>query len=111
LSIETRRKISENHANMSGMNNPCFGRTKEKHPFFGKRGSSTYYFGKHHTKETKNNISKKTRGENNGSVKLTEKEVIEIKNSSLSQIELGKIYKIHQSHVSRIKRNVNWKYL
>ena len=36
-SPETCLKISENHADMSGENNPMFGRTGEKSPLFGKK--------------------------------------------------------------------------
>ena len=38
-SPETCLKISENHADMSGENNPMFGRTGEKSPLFGKKQS------------------------------------------------------------------------
>lgn len=45
----------KNHADMSGKNNPMFGRTGDKSP----------HFGKHLTEETKQKISKSRKGEKN----------------------------------------------
>jgi len=47
-SLETRKRMSKNHADVSGKNNPMFR----------KRGKDNPNFGKHHTKETKEKISK-----------------------------------------------------
>jgi predicted XRE-type DNA-binding protein len=50
-----------------------------------------------------------TKGENNGSHKLTKEEVIEIKNiKGLLQREIGEIFNITQGHVSKIQNGRNW---
>ena len=50
---ESKQKISENHADVSGENNPRYGKTGEKHPFYGK----------HHTEEAKQKMSEANKGE------------------------------------------------
>lgn len=55
LSEETRKKMSANHADMSGKKNPNFGRTGEKHPLFGKPAHNK---GKPMPEEQKKKISK-----------------------------------------------------
>lgn len=53
-----------------------------------------------------------SKGEDNGSVKLTEKEVKEIRNSvGLKQIDLAKKYNISQSQVSSILTKKSWKHV
>jgi group I intron endonuclease len=51
----TRQKMRDNHPDQSGKNHPMFGRVGEKNP----------RFGKHHTKEVKQKLSKARRDENN----------------------------------------------
>ena len=46
--LETREKMSRNHANFSGENNPNYG----------KRGELSPLFGRHHSEETKQNFVK-----------------------------------------------------
>lgn len=36
---ETRQKMRESHADVSGNKHPCFGRTGDKHPMWGKKHS------------------------------------------------------------------------
>ena len=56
ITEETRKRMSENHWDNSG----------ENHPMHGKRGKDSPNFGKHHTEEVRNNMSKSKKGENNG---------------------------------------------
>lgn len=53
------------------------------------------------------------RGERNNSAKLTEKDVVKIKKliGSVSQKDIGKMFSITQSAVSRIKNNHDWAWL
>lgn len=41
VSDETKRKISENHADVKGKNNPYYGMCGEKHHMYGKKGKDT----------------------------------------------------------------------
>ena len=50
------------------------------------------------------------RGESNGGSKLTKEAIEEIRNSTLSQGKLSKIYNVSQQQISRIVNYENWKY-
>jgi len=50
-------------------------------------------------------------GEKTGSSKLTEKEVLEILESSLKYVKLAKIYNVSDSTIGLIKSRKRWKYL
>lgn len=73
-SSETRRKISENHANFSGENHPLYGKhhsneTKEKISNKLKKrwaGGNHPWYGRHHTEQTKEKISKANKGKLTG---------------------------------------------
>jgi len=51
------------------------------------------------------------RGENSGNSKVTESEVIQIKESSLLQRELASIFGLSQQHISDIKNGRRWGHL
>lgn len=73
FSDETRKKMSENHADISGVNNPNFGKdmTGVNNPFYGKhhtdsakkkmsdakKGSNHPFYGKQHADETRKKMS------------------------------------------------------
>ena len=71
-SEEHKQKMRENHADVSGENNPFFGKhhteeTKEKIGKESKKrslGENNPFFGKHHTEETRKAISKKAKERN-----------------------------------------------
>lgn len=73
-SEETRRKISENHADVSGSNNPMFGKPRSKETKMklselrkGKFvGEDNPFYGKQHTKEAKQKMSEKRKGKFTG---------------------------------------------
>jgi group I intron endonuclease len=56
-SEKTKRKISKNHPDISGKNNPCYGRVGKNHPMYGKVGKDSPRYGIHHTEETQEKIS------------------------------------------------------
>lgn len=82
-------------------------RKGEKNSNFGNRGENNPNYGKHPSEE----ILKKLRGENNHKNKLTEEQVREIRNSTLTQIELAKNYGLKQPTISAIKLRKIWKWL
>lgn len=53
----TRKKISINHADVSGKNNPMFGCTGKNSPMYGRIGKNNPWFGKHLTEEQKHKLS------------------------------------------------------
>ena len=69
-SVETRRKISENHADVSGENNPNYGKprsdeTKQKLSELRKgkfTGEDNPFYGKKHTEEAKQKMSEERKG-------------------------------------------------
>ena len=69
-SEETKEKISKNHIDVSGKNNPNFDKhmTEESKQKLSKKNSEHFkgegnpFFGKHHSKETKEKISQKNTG-------------------------------------------------
>lgn len=97
-SKETRKLLSEAHKG-------------EKHYFFGRSGKDASFFGKHHSEETLKILSELRQGEKNPSVKLTKKQVQEIRSRNLPQKELAKIYGVSQSHISAIKTKKLWREL
>ena len=54
---------------------------------------------------------RKSKGETRYFAKLKEIDILQIRNSSLKQIELAEIYKISQSVISLIKNNKIWKHI
>jgi len=57
LSEETKKKISKNHANITGKNNPMYG--------IHKYGEENPFYGKHHTIEAKKKIGQANKGAKN----------------------------------------------
>ena len=62
LKPETKQKISERK---KGKRNPCYGRTGEKHPQFGKRGKDAAHYGYILSPESRRKWSEERRGSNN----------------------------------------------
>ena len=83
-----------------------------------KKGKNNPMFGKHHSEKTKKLMEKNHadgKGENNPQSILKEKDVIKIweylNDGELTQIEIGKIFKVKHQTVSDIKREKSWKYI
>ena len=51
------------------------------------------------------------KGSNNGKSKLSEKQVLEIRDSNLTQTELGKLYGVPQTVISKIKHRKLWTHI
>lgn len=51
------------------------------------------------------------KGEKHPRAKFTNKQIIEIRNSSLKQTELAKRFKTSQAHISRIKLCISWSHI
>jgi group I intron endonuclease len=96
VSDKTRKKISENHWDCSGENNPMFGkrfseetRKKMSEALKGKMaGENNPMFGKHHSEETKKKISEAILGEKNHNFG---KHLMEETKKKLSEANKGKL--------------------
>jgi group I intron endonuclease len=101
---ETKKKMS---IASKGKNNGMW-KIGENHPMYGK----------HHTEEIKKRISNskkgKSKGEDNPNVKLTERNVIDIK-KKLQQgdksLIIANIYEVSKSTIDNIKYNRTWKHI
>ena len=51
------------------------------------------------------------KGRNSSNLKLTAEEVIEIRQSSLSETQAARKYGVSPSQIGRIRRNEHWKHL
>jgi len=119
-SEETRKKQSER---LKGENHYLFGKhpseeTRKKLSEINK-GENNPNYGKHPSEETRKKQSEKARGkykgENNPSVILTEKDVIEIKmdlkEGKSTQRKIAEKFGIHESTISKIKLNKIWSHI
>lgn len=126
----SKQKMSENHWDCSGEKHPMFGthRVGNKNPMYGKKhtlGAITKQkqFAINRFKNEKNRkilssiriINKIAVGEKNPAAKLTETDVLKIKNylkeNKLTINEIAKKFQINRRTVSAIKHNKIWKYL
>lgn len=105
---ETRNKISlANKGKLAGKNNPMFGQGDlvlgDKNPFYGKT----------HSEESKNKMSKMRLGEGNSRAILNEQAVCEIRLNvnNLTVKELALLYKINIQTIYRIKNRTLWNHL
>jgi len=69
------------------------------------------YQGTHKDNQKDKKVRMRVVGESHPYSKLTETDILSIRNSELSQEKLGKIYGVTQAHVGRIKRNINWSHI
>jgi len=83
---------------------------KFKNGELNQKSENNSFYGKKHSEESKKLTSEKMSGENGPNVKLINQQVIEIRESNLSQIKLAKLYKVHPATISLIKNNKTWKH-
>ncbi len=130
-SKKTKKKMSKTHKgkiiseeskkNMSNAQKKLY-ENGYQHPMLDKRHTeeakqkmSKAQKGKKHTAESKLKMSKETRGENNPRAKLTEKQVRIIKwllkNSDMTQKEIGKIFNVDRTTINCINIKKTWKHI
>lgn len=61
--------------------------------------------------DDRNSKNRQAKGENHGASKLTESQVLEIRNSTLSQKELTDLYHVTKQTISYIKNKKTWKHI
>ncbi len=102
--------ISKNHSDVSGINNPMYGK---EHSEKTKSIISNKQKGKKHSNETKVLWTKQRSGDNNSNAKLTKNEVIKIRemyiNEGYSQNELAKLFNVNQPCIYKIVNYKTWK--
>lgn len=107
---EHKNKISENHADVSGKKNPMFGKN---HTQTTKDKLRDANLGRHHTYESKLIMSKQRTGEKNIKAKLTEKQVLLIRelyfNSDITQLKLSKMFNVEEPCIYKIVNYRTWK--
>lgn len=78
------------------------------------KGENHSWFGKHHKEESKKILSDLNKGENNKMAKLTEVDIIKIRellNKKEKQHKIAKIFSVTQTTISQIKLGKHWKHI
>jgi hypothetical protein len=109
---EHKKNISENHRDVSKENNPMFGRT---HSDKVKEAARLRSLGKKASDKTREKMSEKRKGEKNHKAKLTEKDVLLIRelylNKYLTQRELAIKFKVQDACIFKIVTYRTWKHI
>lgn len=105
-----RENISKNHHDVSGKNNPMYGKTHtDELKLFMKKLNS----GRIPTEEQRIKMSIKSAGERNANSKLTKEQIIEIRRlyheESVSQNNLAKKFNVNQPCIYKIVNYKTWK--
>lgn len=112
LSDGHKNNISLNHADVSGENNPMFGK---KHTDEVKNIISKTNKGRKLSKETKVLMSKQKLGDKNNNSKLSEKDVLEIRfryhNSDVSLNDLAQMFGVGKACIHKIITYKTWIHL
>lgn len=107
-----KQRISENHYDVSGKNNPMFGRN---HSDEVKEKSRLRALGRKANKDTKKKMSDKKRGENNNNVKLNKKDVLKIrelyKSGNYQKKELADLFNVQGPCIYKIINRLSWKHI
>lgn len=124
---ETKQKMKDNHWDVSGGNHPLYGvghteETKKKisvskkgykHTEETKKKMSESHVGMVHTEETKQKLKSLNSGENNPATKLTNEDIIKIRELYQTKIytqkQLGMLFNINFRTVSQIINYKRWK--
>lgn len=126
LSEETRKKMSKNHPDMNGANNPMYGKmhsaetrkkiseamSGENHPMYGKTHSvetrkkiSESLKGKKHSEKTRKKISKARKGK-----KLSEKTKKKMSEAKSQAMNKTGFYRVHKQKENNYKQGFTWCY-
>lgn len=111
LSDEHKKNISKNHADVSGENNPMFGKTHSESVRENLREIKTNF---KYSEETRQKQSEKRKGEKNPNSKLNKEMVINIRNKYKNDIDmktLSEKYNVNKPCVWKIVNNYTWKHL
>lgn len=90
------------------------GLSGELHPMYGRRGELSPIYGRKHAEESKVIMSDKARGEKNSSAKLTENDVIAIRQmveSGSSYPQIASIFNVSTASVCNIIKRKNWQHV
>jgi group I intron endonuclease len=100
------------HKDHNGEKNPMFGvhRYGKANPMFGvhRYGKANPMFGVHRYGKANPMFGKDRSGEKSGCNKLIKEQVIEIRNSNLTVVELSKKFNITEGHIGKIKNFKTW---
>ena len=111
---DSKLLISKNHSDVSGANNPMFGR-QHKDETKKKISETRISLNIKHTNETKSKMSEKKRGENNNKSKLTESIVKAIRydyfHNHIKQTDLVKKYNTHKNCIWKIVNYYTWSHI
>jgi group I intron endonuclease len=109
---EHKLKISKNHHNVSGENNPMFGKTHSEDT---KKYMVTLNSGRKQSLITKLKHSENAKGEKNSNAKLKENDVVLIRElyfkENIKQIELSELFNVGQTAISKIVIYKTWKHI
>lgn len=111
LTVEHRRKISKNHHDVKGENNPMY---NKNHTTDSKKKMSDFKLGKTHSDETRMKMSNSHMGENNHKSILTKKIVSEIRTdyelNNLKLKDLMKKYDLKKACLWKVVNYYTWNY-
>lgn len=113
LSPEHIWKISKNHANVKGANNPMFGK-KHKKETIDKIKSTKKLVPYKFTEERILNMKEKSRGEGNSKAILTEEKVLDIRKLSSEGVQnyiLAKKFNMNVPAIWKIVNRYTWKHI
>jgi group I intron endonuclease len=109
---EHKDNISKNHHDVSGENNPMFGKT---HSDAVKLKLKNINLGKKASEKTKAKMSEKRKGEKNSKAKLTEQQVLMIRDlyfvNGVSQKDLAIKFQVQDACVFKIVTYRTWKHI
>jgi group I intron endonuclease len=109
---EHKENISKNHHDVSGENNPMFGK---KHTEEVKEKAKLRNLGKKILSEVRLKMSEKRKGEKNSNAKLTEQQVLIIRDlyfiNGLTQKELADKFKVQDACIFKIITYRTWKHI
>lgn len=112
FSDEHKKNISLNHADVSGENNPMFGKT---HSIEAKEKIRKFRFSYKITDKAKEKMSSKRKGENNANSKLKKEEVLKIReyynSNNYGQKELSVMFNIKPAAIYKIVHHITWKHI
>ena len=110
LSKEHIKKVSENHADVSGVKNPMYGKFHSEDV---KRILSEKNLGRKASEKQRIRMSIQKQGEKNSNAKLTEKQVLKIRKirfeENVNMKEISKMFNVSESCINKIVSYRTWK--